>query len=44
MEAGYAGDFDVELVGQDFDLGDYEKLLSTSRLAFDQLLSPMRGR
>jgi len=44
MEAGYAGDFDVELVGQDIELSDYEKLLSTSRQVFDDLLSPIRGR
>jgi len=44
LEAGYEGDFDVELVGQDIELSCYEKLLSTSRLAFDELLSPIRGR
>jgi len=44
LEAGYEGDFDVELVGQDIELSDYGKLLSTSRQAFDGLLSPIRGR
>ena len=44
LEAGYEGDFDVELVGQEFELSDYENLLSTSRLAFNELLSPIRGR
>lgn len=44
MEAGYEGDFDVELCGQDIGSSDYEKLLSTSRLAFDELLMPVLGR
>lgn len=44
IEAGYQGDFDVELIGQNIGLSDYETLLSTSRVAFDQLLTPIRGR
>ncbi len=40
QEAGYEGDFDVELAGQDIELRDYQKLLSTSRQTFDQLLIP----
>jgi len=44
MEAGYTGDFDVELVGQDIEPSDYETLLSTSRHVFDELLSPILGR
>ena len=44
LDAGYRGDFDVELIGQDIELSDYDKLLSTSRHAFDELLSPIRGR
>ena len=44
MEAGYEGDFDIELVGQEIEPSGYENLLATSRLAFDELLSPIRGR
>jgi len=44
LEAGYEGDFDVELAGQDIELSDYEKLLFTSRQAFGELLTPIRGR
>ena len=44
LAAGYEGDFDVELAGQDIELSDYENLLSTSRQAFDELLVPQRGR
>lgn len=44
LDAGYEGDFDVELAGQDIELADYASLLSTSRLAFDELLAPVRGR
>ena len=42
LEAGYLGDFDVELVGQDMQLCDYESLLRTSKQTFDRLLSPVR--
>ena len=44
LEAGYEGDFDVELVGQDIELSDYCNLLSTSRQAFAALLAPAFGR
>lgn len=44
LDAGYEGDFDVELAGQEIELADYDKLLSSSRLAFDELLTPVRGR
>jgi sugar phosphate isomerase/epimerase len=41
VEAGYQGDFDIELVGQDMQLCDYEHLLKASKRAFDQMLSPV---
>ena len=44
IDAGYEGDFDVELAGQEIELADYDKLLSSSRRAFDELLVPVRGR
>ena len=44
LEVGYQGDFDVELVGQDMQLCDYEYLLKTSAQTFDRLLSPLRDR
>ena len=36
-EAGYQGDFDIELAGQEIELHDYEKLLLISKQAFEQL-------
>jgi len=44
LDAGYEGDFDVELAGQDIELSDYEKLLATSRRTFDELLMPLGER
>lgn len=41
LEAGYQGDFDIELAGQEIELSGYEHLLTTSKQAFDQLLSPV---
>ncbi len=42
LDAGYQGDFDVELAGEDVELSDYGHLLTTSKQAFDQLLAPAR--
>ncbi len=42
IAAGYAGDFDIELVGQDVQLCDYEYLLQDSKQSFQQMLSPVR--
>jgi sugar phosphate isomerase/epimerase len=42
VDAGYQGDFDVELVGQDMQLCDYEYLLQVSKQTFDRMLSPVR--
>ncbi len=41
LEAGYQGDFDIELAGQEIELSSYEHLLTVSKQAFDQLLSPV---
>ena len=40
LEAGYQGNFDIELAGEDIELSDYGHLLNCSKLAFDQLLAP----
>jgi sugar phosphate isomerase/epimerase len=37
--AGYEGDYDVELFGQDIELCDYGQLLEDSRRQFDHMLS-----
>ncbi len=44
LEAGYEGDFDVELMGQNIEPSGYNQLLKETRLAFDGLLTPVRGR
>lgn len=44
LEAGYDGDFDVELVGQAIEPNVYEDLLVASQRAFDELLTPSHGR
>lgn len=43
LEAGYQGDFDIELAGQEIELSDYEQLLATSKQDFDRLMSPVRS-
>ena len=43
VEAGYEGDFDIELVGEDLQLCDYEFLLQDSKDAFQRLLAPVRN-
>ena len=35
LEAGYTGDFEFELMGQDFECCDYQQLLNRSRAMFD---------
>lgn len=40
LEQGYSGDFDVELLGQDVQLYEYEYLLETSKNYFQQILTP----
>ena len=41
VDAGYHGSFDVELVGQDIQLCDYEDLLKGSKRSFEQMLLPV---
>lgn len=40
LEAGYEGDFDIELAGEDIESSDYHHLLDISKLAFDHMLAP----
>lgn len=42
VSAGYNGDFDIELVGQDVQLCDYEYLLQDSKQSFQKMLAPAR--
>jgi sugar phosphate isomerase/epimerase len=39
LDAGYDGFFDVELVGEEIEAGDYHELLAHSRQAFDHFVS-----
>jgi len=41
-DAGYEGDYDVELVGQEIELRDYQSVLAMSKRVFDRLLVPVR--
>ena len=43
FDAGYQGDFDIELAGQEIELSCYSQLLETSKQTFDQLLSPVNS-
>jgi sugar phosphate isomerase/epimerase len=38
--AGYDGDYDVELVGQEIEATDYRELLRHSKAAYERLLNP----
>jgi len=40
LEAGYEGNFDIELAGEDIESSDYHHLLEISKQAFDSLLAP----
>ena len=40
LEAGYVGDFDVELIGRNIQHGDYEALLKNSQEFFERVLAP----
>jgi len=40
LEAGYEGDFDIELAGEDIEFSDYHHLLEISKIAFDDMLTP----
>ena len=37
MSAGYAGDFDVELMGQEIETSNYAKLISHAKRTFEGL-------
>ncbi|MEM9657783.1 MAG: sugar phosphate isomerase/epimerase family protein [Planctomycetota bacterium] len=43
IDAGYEGDFDVELIGHEIELSDYDSLLASSRNVFSELLTPVSG-
>jgi sugar phosphate isomerase/epimerase len=43
VEAGYTGDFDVELIGREIDPSQYEELLASSLEFFERVLSPVSG-
>ena len=36
--AGYDGDYDVELLGEEFDVAEYPALLEHARTAFQELM------
>jgi sugar phosphate isomerase/epimerase len=40
LDAGYAGDFDVELIGPDIEHVNYESLLRSSQEFFERVLAP----
>ncbi len=44
IEAGYEGDFDVELIGQDIEICDYGQLLKDSRKQFNCWAAPVPRR
>ncbi len=44
MDAGYTGDFDVELIGQEIEPARYQAILKDSLQFFERVLSPVRGR
>lgn len=43
IDAGYTGDFDVELVGRDIEPGRYEAVLASSLEYFERVLAPVGG-
>jgi sugar phosphate isomerase/epimerase len=40
VDAGYAGDFDVELIGQEIEPSQYDEVLSSSLEFFERVLTP----
>lgn len=44
VDAGYEGDFDVELIGREIAPPSYQRLLESSRGLFSELLTPVIGR
>jgi len=43
VDAGYTGDFDVELIGSQLDQSEYEDVLTTSLDFFERVLAPVSG-
>jgi sugar phosphate isomerase/epimerase len=43
VDAGYTGDFDVELIGGDIEPGQYEEVLASSLDYFERVLAPVSG-
>jgi sugar phosphate isomerase/epimerase len=43
LDAGYDGFFDVELIGEEIETGDYQELLTHSRQAFDDLVNSTKA-
>jgi sugar phosphate isomerase/epimerase len=43
LEAGYVGDFDVELFGHEIEQTDNEELLRSSLEFFDRVMAPVSG-
>jgi sugar phosphate isomerase/epimerase len=43
VDAGYTGDFDVELIGRDIEPGQYEEVLASSLDYFERVLAPVSG-
>jgi sugar phosphate isomerase/epimerase len=44
LEAGYAGDFDVELIGREIEPGQYEEVLASSLDFFERVVTPVGGK
>jgi sugar phosphate isomerase/epimerase len=40
VDAGYAGDFDVELIGRNIQQSDYEEILKSSQEFFERVMAP----
>ena len=40
VEAGYTGDFDVELIGQEIEPSQYDDVLKSSLEFFERVLTP----
>lgn len=43
VDAGYTGDFDVELMGREIDESQYEEVLTASLDFFERVLAPVSG-
>lgn len=43
IDAGYNGDFDVELIGREIGPSQYDAVLSSSLEFFERVLAPVGG-